>query len=490
MHRKIRVDRDGTALSASVTGGTIGLPEDIYTLDSPFNDHTLSKVWTQEVRLSGAMTKLRWVIGGFYSSNERSYGQDVFVPGFDTAAAPLLGAPDGFTQGLRAPKDHLFWSDLQYNLKQGALFGEATYGVTPKLDLTGGLRYYNFSEDRGLIFDGIFTNDNTGTALVTDTGTTKADGIVPRVIASYKVSPSLTLNAQASQGFRLGGINDPLNTAICSPADLATFGGRDSWENETAWNYEAGVKSQVLHGRGSINLSAFYMDIRDLQLNVTAGSCSSRLVFNAPKAVSQGLELEITAAPSTNVDFAFSAGFNNAELRSTLYSVDTLGDSTVVSGVKSGNRLPSVPKVQMSGALTYGWDVWQSSRLSVTGSFQYVGSRYTAIDDQGNGVCLAGVTTCPFGTVDMTKFEAEGGATIGGPLTQDIFQFDPLLPAYTLLNLRLGVRKSSWDVGLFVNNLTDERAFLALDRERGTRARVGFLTNQPRTIGLSLRFDY
>jgi iron complex outermembrane receptor protein len=491
MHRDIVVSRDGTALSASVTGGTIGLPEPIYTLDSPFDDATLSKVWTQEVRLSGAMTKLRWVIGGFYSSNERHYGQDVFVPGFDTAAAPLLGAPDGFTQGLRAGKDHLFWSDLQYNLKQGALFGEATYGVTSKFDLTGGLRYYNFSEDRGLIFDGIFTNDNTGTALVTDTGTTKADGIVPRVIASYKVSPSLTLNAQASQGFRLGGINDPLNTAICSPADLATFGGRDSWDDETAWNYEAGVKSQMLGGRGSINLSAFYMDIRNLQLNVTAGSCSSRLVFNAPKAVSQGLELEITAAPSTNFDFSFAAGFNNAELRSTLYSVDTLGDSTVVSGVKSGNRLPSVPKIQLTGALTYGWDVGQGSRLSITGSFQHVGSRYTAIDDQGNGVCLAGVTTCPFGTVDMTKFEVdEGGATIGGPLTQDVFRFDPLLPAYTLLNMRLGVRKSSWDVGLFVNNLADERAFLALDRERGTRARVGFLTNQPRTIGLSLRFDY
>jgi len=491
MHRDIVVSRDGAALSGSVTGGTIGLPESIYTLDSPFDDATQSKVWTQEVRLSGAMSKLRWVIGGFYSSNERHYGQDVFVPGFDTAAAPLLGAPDGFTQGLRAGKDHLFWSDLQYNLNQGAVFGEATYGVTSKLDLTGGLRYYNFSEDRGLIFDGIFTNNNTGTALVTDTGTTKADGIVPRVIASYKVSPSLTLNAQASQGFRLGGINDPLNTAICSPADLATFGGRDSWDDETAWNYEAGVKSQVLGGRGSINLSAFYMDIRNLQLNVTAGSCSSRLVFNAPKAVSQGLELEITAAPSANFDFALAAGFNNAELRSTLYSVDTLGDSTVVSGVKSGNRLPSVPKIQLTGALTYGWDVWQGSRLSITGSFQHVGSRYTAIDDQGNGVCLAGVTTCPFGTVDMTKFEVdEGGATIGGPLSQDIFQFDPLLPAYTLLNVRLGVRKSSWDVGLFVNNLADERAFLALDRERGTRARVGYLTNQPRTVGLSLRFDY
>jgi len=43
---------------------------------------------------------------------------------------------------------------------------------------------------------------------------------------------------------------------------------------------------------------------------------------------------------------------------------------------------------------------------------------------------------------------------------------------------------------VFVNNVTDERAFLALDRERGLRARVGYLTNQPRTFGVSLRYNY
>src|SRR6266545_7283806 len=125
-HRDILVVRDGTALTASVTGGTIPLPESIYTLDTPLNDATLSKVWTQEVRLSGAANRVRWVVGGFYSANKRDYGQDLSDIGFDTAAAPILGAPYGFTQGLRAPKDHLFWSDLHNDLKQGALFGEAT----------------------------------------------------------------------------------------------------------------------------------------------------------------------------------------------------------------------------------------------------------------------------------------------------------------------------------------------------------------------------
>ena len=36
----------------------------------------------------------------------------------------------------------------------------------------------------------------------------------------------------------------------------------------------------------------------------------------------------------------------------------------------------------------------------------------------------------------------------------------------------------------------DEFAQLALDRERGLRARVGYLTNQPRTYGVMMRFDY
>src|SRR5213076_1576776 len=82
------------------------------------------------------------------------------------------------------------------------------------------------------------------------------------------------------------------------------------------------------------------------------------------------------------------------------------------------------------------------------------------------------------------------GKTIGGPLTDTLFTFNPLLPAYNLLNVRVGLTRANWEVGVFLDNLTDERALLALDQERGTRARVGFLTNQPRTAGVALRFSY
>jgi iron complex outermembrane receptor protein len=475
-HRDVLVVRDAGALTSSITGSTpLTLPENVYSLDAPLNDSTNSKVWTQEVRLSGGTDRVKWLVGGFYSKNKRHYAQDLFVSGFDTLAAPILGAPNGFTKGQYSPKDHLFWSRLDYDLRQYAAFGEATLSVGTRIDLTGGLRYYNFDESREQIFDGIFGQDATGAAQ-SQPGAAKADGVVPRFIASYQVSDALTFNAQASKGFRLGGINDPLNVNLCSPQDLVTFGNRDSWKDETAWNYEVGAKSQVFGGRGSINVSAFYMDISDLQLTVTAGTCSSRLIFNVPKARSQGLDVEFAYSPSEHFDFSVSASLNNSELRSTVTSTDTNNVVSVVSGMEAGNRLPSVPQVQGTAAATYQWQLSQGSRPFVSGSYQYIGSRYTQIGDHA----------ASFGTVNMNS----GRATIGGPLTQSTFTFDPLLPAYSIFNLRAGLMRENWEVAVFINNLTDERAFLALDQERGTFGRVGYLTNQPRTGGITLRFNY
>ena len=467
--RDIRVVRDAGALTSSITGGSIGLPERVYTLDSPLDDRTESRVLTQELRLAGGSGRARWLAGGFFSSNQRDYQQRLTVAGFQAAS----NVP---TEGLRAPRDVLFYSDLGYDLRQLAVFGEGTVTVLPRLDLTGGLRYYRFDEDRDQVFDGIFGNDANGKSLVSVPGSTKADGFAPRVIASFRATDQLTFNAQAARGFRLGGINDPLNVPLCTRQDLATFSGRDSWKDETAWNYEVGAKAQFLGGRGSLNLSAFNMDISDLQLIVTAGSCSSRLVFNVPKAVSRGAEVELSLAPTPVLDFNASLTLTDAELRSTLTSTDAQGRISVVSGIASGNRLPSVPRVQAAVATTLRRPLRSGVLGFLTGAVQHVGSRYTQIEDLTPG----------FGTVDLTSF---GANTIGGPLSQSTFRFDPELPAYTLVNLRVGMRRATWEAALFANNLTDERALLALDRERGTRARVGFLTNQPRTAGISVTFQ-
>jgi len=466
--RDVTVVRDGGALFASIVGSSIGLPEPIYTMDAQLTDVTKTHVLTQELRLAGERGGARWLVGGFFSTARRDYGQSVMAPGFEAAT----GIP---TRGLRAARDQLFFSDLGYDLRQFALFGEGTIPVGTRTHLTAGLRYYDFDEDRTQIFDGMFGNDDNGTSVISTPGSTTASGVAPRLMASVRASEGVTLSAQASKGFRLGGINDPLNVPVCTSQDLVTFGGRDSWKDESAWNYEVGAKSTMLGGRAFLNVSAYYMDIQDLQLTVTAGSCTSRLVFNVPAARSTGIELDFGVTPNSHWDLSVSASLNDGQLRSTLTSTDASGRTSIVSGIESGNRLPSVPRVQGSAAATYRWSAVRGALPSITASVRHVGSRYTLIDDLGAG----------FGTVPLDAFPN----AVGGPLTQSTFTFDPLLPAYTLANVRLGVTRGIWEYALFVNNLTDTEARLALDRERGTLARVGYLTNPPRTFGVSVRFS-
>jgi len=464
--RDVLVIRDATALTASITGGSFGAPASVYTINAPLYDATQAEALTQEVRLSGDRDRWQYVAGIYYSDSTRDYTQNLPVLGFEdrcrvVSCGPLSGLS---TAGSKlAKKDELYKSDLHYDYNQIALFGEATWSITDRFDLTGGLRYYDFEEDRTQVFDGIFSDPNDSV------GSSTADGIAPRVIASFRMSDDLRLNAQVSKGFRLGGINDPLNLPLCTAQDRVTYGGRDTWEDETLWNYEVGAKARVMGGRGSFNVAAFRADIENLQATVTAGSCSSRIIFNVPDARSQGIEAEFELSPTDVFDFAISASKIDSELRSTL--LDSSGG--VVAGIREGNRLPTVPEFQMAAAATYHWTI-NTLAGYLTGAYQHIGDRYTQIGDQAAG----------FGTVNLLSFGATG---IGGPFTQNTFTFDPKLPAYDVINVRVGFLKGKWDTALFINNITDERALLALDQERGTRARVGYLTNQPRTIGVSTR---
>ncbi len=466
-YRDLLVTRDAGALTSSITGGSFGLPESVYTLDAPLDDATTAQGWTQEVRVSGGKDKFVWLAGGYYSTAKKAYGQNLLVAGYED----MVPSGDFVNTRTVAPRDVLFYSNLDYNTSQFAFFGEGTYSFSDKFSFTAGLRYYNWKDRKSQIFDGLF--GASGGLPQVSAGTTTADGVAPRFIASYKVSDSTNLNAQVSKGFRLGGLNDPLNVNLCTDQDKVTFGGQEGFSDETAWNYELGSKSRLFGGRGSLNVSAFYMDISNLQAVVTAGSCSSRLVYTVPKARSVGGEAEFATAVSDHFDFSISAGYNDATLQSTLTSTDADGNVSVISGIQEGARLPSVPKFQMAVAATYQQPVAQGFMGYLTGTYQYIGSRYTQVGDDVPG----------FGTVNLYT-------NIGGPLTQNTFTFDPLLPAYNLLNFRLGVRFDNFDVAFFVNNVTDERAFLALDRERGLRARVGYLTNPPRTFGLTTRMDF
>ena len=488
-NRNVQVVRDASALGGSVAFSPFGVPEAAYSLDFPLVDATTAKGVTQEFRVAGAGERADWVLGAFYSRSARRYGQSAYAENFVAAGGAAVtdflrvvtGVPALVWSGTRSLAGHpdteeLFFSDLRYDFDQLALFGEVSLAVTDRFSLTGGLRWYDFDEERTQVFDGLFADP------LDSEGTTTATGGAPRIIASYDVTAATQVNAQVSKGFRLGGINDPLNTPICSPADLATFGDRGTWQDEELWNYEAGVKSTFLGGRGTFNASGFYMDIRNLQATVTAGTCSSRIIFNVPDARSAGVELELAAQPTSFFDFAVSASVTDARLQSTITSTAAGGAVDIVSGIEAGRRLPTTPRFQTAAAATWRWLAGGGWVGYVSGTFQHVGSRFTQVGDQAEG----------FGAVNLMALSPalHPGAFIGGPLTQSTFTFNPELPAYNILNTRVGFLNGRWDVAFFVDNATDARAFLALDQERGTLARVGYLTNPPRSFGVSTRIDF
>jgi len=152
------------------------------------------------------------------------------------------------------------------------------------------------------------------------------------------------------------------------------------------------------------------------------------------------------------------------------------GTVSVLSGIRSGARLPSVPKWKFAAAATFQGEIRPGYLVYVTAVNQFVGTRYTQFGDD------------ELGTLPIPAFGTPN--TPGSPYTSSVFTYDPKLPAYDIVNARIGVKQEKWDLSVYGNNLADERAYLALDRERGTRARIGYLTNQPRTFGTSLRVNF
>jgi iron complex outermembrane recepter protein len=311
-------------------------------------------------------------------------------------------------------------------------------------------------------------------------GSTASHGLSPRGIVTYKLTPDISFDAQVSRGFRLGGINDPLNTPLCAPSDVTTYGGHPTWSDEKAWNYELGAKTQLLDRKVTFNASAFWTEVYDLQANTTAGSCSSRIVFNVPTSHSTGLEAELFARPTPNWDFGISATWVDALLTSSVFIP---GTTTAIAGMQQGNRLPTAPKLQAVGSIGYTRPLPSGHDFFSVFTVQYVGSSFSQFEQQQPGfgqICTPG--NCTGVAARLIPF---GGVPAGTIIT-----FNPQLPSYTLGNLRLGVKSDRWEVAGFVNNLWDETARLALDYERGRSARVGYLTNAARRFGVTARYSF
>ena len=142
------------------------------------------------------------------------------------------------------------------------MFGEASYKFG-QFKLTAGGRYYDFKETR---------NSTPAACSPTDdnrTDKTKSNGFSPRGIVSWEPSRNFSVNVQAAKGFRLGGVNDPLNVPLCTPQrprDFRRFPdvqGRDAVELRS--------RRQIFEAGLTFNAAAFYNEIRNLQVTLDRG---------------------------------------------------------------------------------------------------------------------------------------------------------------------------------------------------------------------------
>ena len=162
-----------------------------------------------------------------------------------------------------------------------------------------------------------------------------------------------------------------------------------------------------------------------------AGSCSSRIVFNVPKAHTIGIEVRVRASAGSRASICRSPAATSTP-SSTRRCATPTGD--IIAGIRDGNRLPTVPKFQMAATATYGQRFERQCRLvRQRPAGQHVGSRYTQPGDQEHSAGNFG---------NMIFFDPESGASAMAPIRLDRTL---KLPSYDLVNLSAGI---DFDSGL------------------------------------------
>lgn len=379
---------------------------------------------TQEFQLVGNSfnNRLKWVAGAFYywehadDFRRRLGGSDVS----DSSYANDLTTIDPLTTGLGLGA----LESKRETTKSLAFFGQGTFKVTDKLDVTAGLRYtkdtknyIGFRENRGRVCV-------AGTTITAVAGGTCAPGSTitsvahtndgswedwsPRASINYQWTPTVMTYVSASRGFKGGGFNDTLGTN-CAATTL-TVCGLSQYLPETLWTYEAGVRSDLFDRRVRLNLTGFYVKYHNLQIQyIDPGPPPIQYTLNGDSTI-KGLEADLFVAPVTGLVLHASLGYTDSK-----YDNDVVNNAGVV---------------KIEKAVPY----FRSPKWSYTLGANYV------MDMPGDGTM----------TFDVNYGWKASQASTAIPTNAVI------LPSFGILNGRIEYKsKSGWSLAAFGKNLTN-----------------------------------
>lgn len=390
-----------------------------------------------------------WVVGGFYL--DRRLDVDYFYrssPAF-LAARSLTGLTDEYYQ-------------RQFNYtdsRELAGFGEVTYRFNDQWKVTGGLRYGGFEAQSHV--EGGYNSNYLLAALtgyrgpLTITRVAPATGVKAKetgpswkVSVSYKPLAAVSTYATVSTGFRTPVVNAFAGRAsVVNPSDIIIPPGADS---DDLTNYELGLKGRWLDGRLTTNLSAYWIDWKNIQVQANRVSDSVQFATNIGKAVSKGVEFEIVALPTEGLTVGINGSLNNAKV------TELSPSEAAISGAVEGARL-AAPHFQGAAYFNYGFDLTPQARANLSGVVQRVGSFPGLFPN----------TPGRPGVVSPTYAYTE---------------------PYTNVNATFAVAFQRLTVAAYVENLFDSRKITYVHPEAFIASR--FAVQRPRTIGVRLGYDF
>ncbi|HSM29070.1 MAG TPA: TonB-dependent receptor plug domain-containing protein [Woeseiaceae bacterium] len=181
-----------------------------------------------------------------------------------------------------------------YEATNVALFGQLDHDVGTATRLSVGLRVERRTADY---------SDTEG--LRAAPSETMSGG---EITLSHDHSDALTSFLSLSKGYKAGGFNLGI-----VPEDRREF------DAESMWNLEAGIKSVLLDGAATLNVSAFYSRREDQQVRTSfqldPGDPASFVFFtdNAARGRTLGLEAELRWAPAETLELYANVGLLDAE---------------------------------------------------------------------------------------------------------------------------------------------------------------------------------
>jgi len=422
-----------------IYGAAVGIP--ITPLESVLETTSEYENFTHETRFSSNFDgRWNYTVGIFYGDSEFIRGYPpALQPGANAALDSALGIPPPGSAGI-VPGDLIYITSQPEQVEELAIFGEVTWDVTDRIALTAGGRWYDTEVSFSSASDG-FANGGPSEF----SGDQSESGFNPKVMASFDATDDLNFYASASKGFRVGGVNGQISPTLCGdeldrvgldPESLRTY------DSDDLWSYEVGVKSNLANNRMSLNAAVFFIDWQD-SLQVQRLACGFQVDANIGDVESTGFEIELSAAPIEGLTFDLGVGYTNTEV------VSPAGDG--FPGYEKGESLHGVPD-------------WTS-----TGSAQYIFPAFNGWDGRLRA--------------DANYYGESTSFNNGTVVDRD---------SWSALNLRAGVLTERWEVTLFADNVTDERANLADNRSIAAEmpGRPRIVTNRPRTMGLEARYRF